>query len=120
MKILPVSLVNLVFSVAVTGLFYVFGTLHQAGNALFAGILVGVNLVVIIWAFQKIFNKKSIALAVSVIVFKYSILILLFAMLYKSGWQIDLGFLAGLMVLYPTLGFVIYGYFKKKEANDSF
>ncbi|MEQ1664252.1 MAG: hypothetical protein ABL927_02630 [Bdellovibrionales bacterium] len=117
MKILPVSLINLVGTAVVFILFYSFGTLHQALNALFAGLLVGANLAVIIWAFQKIFNKKSVALAIAVIVFKYSVLILLFFALYKIEWQIDLGFLTGLMVLYPSIAYMVYGYLRKNEIK---
>lgn len=77
------------------------------------------NLAGIIWTFRKIFQKKSIALAAAVIVFKYAALIGLFVFLNSLGWRADTGFLLGISVLLPTLGFLAIQHINLGEENGS-
>jgi len=114
------SLTNLVYTGLVALSLFLFGAKEQAVQALFGGGLVGLNLAALIWAFHKIFQKKSVAFAVAVIVFKYAALVLILFRLYHLGWKVDLGFLAGLSALFPALGTVAYRYLKQSEGNGSF
>ena len=112
--------IHLATTAALTGAFFVFGTPQQAFSCFLASLIVGVNLGIIAWSLSKIFQKKSIALAVTVIVIKYAVLLGLFVYLYKSGWQVDAGFITGLSSLFPTVGYVALKYIKSSEINGSF
>ena len=62
-----------------------------------------INLLLMAWAWSRIFAKKSVALAAGVIVFKYAILGLIIYLLVRdprvsTGW-----FLIGLSVLLPNV-----------------
>jgi hypothetical protein len=113
-------LVNLMASLLFATAFLLIGTPQQAMNSLFAGLLSGINLAVIVWTLQKIFQKKSVAQAIWVIVFKYATLLGLFVFLYKLGWRLDFAFAIGLSAMFPTLGYLAYKYQTKNETNDTF
>jgi hypothetical protein len=112
--------IHLTTTMLLSGAFYVFGTPQQALSCCLASVIVGANLGIIAWCLGKIFQKKSIALAVTVIVIKYAVLLGLFVYLYKSGWQVDAGFITGLSSLFPTVGYVALKYIKSSEINGSF
>lgn len=114
------SVAHILAIVATTTLFALFGTTQQWINCLSGGLFVGLNVAVIAWVLHKIFIKKSIALAASVIVIKYAGLIGLFILLYRLGWQIDAGFVIGLATMFPTLGLLAYLHVKRSGANGSF
>lgn len=102
------ALVHVFATAVLAGACLSFGTRSQAINCLFGGILIGLNLAIIAWTFGKIIQKKSVGLAVTVIVMKYAVLIGLFILLYLMEWQIDFGFVLGLSTMLPTLGFLAY------------
>ncbi len=89
-------------------------------NCVFAGLLVGVNLLLLIWVLKGFLQKKSVALMTSTIVFKYAVLIGLLFLLEQFGWRVNIGFLVGLAALFPTLGFIVYRYWLnlKEQTNE--
>jgi len=92
---------------------------HQAIGCLFAGLLIGTNLAIVAWVLKKIFQKKSIALVVGVIVIKYAVLLGLFYLLYAFGWKANFGFVLGLSTLFLTLGYIAYKHNRYSEINGS-
>lgn len=100
-----------------TGVVSAFGTMHHAINCLLAGLLVGANLSVVIWTAKNIFQKKSVALAGSIIVIKYAVLISMFVILSKIGWQLDYGFALGLSAMFPSIGYMAYKQLTTKELS---
>ena len=117
--ILKVSLINWAYTAILTAGCLLFATPHYALSCFFAGSLVGLNLVAGIWSLEKLFQKKSVALAASVIVIKYAALLIAFITLYLVGWKIDFGFVIGLSALFPTLGFLTYKHLLKSETDGS-
>jgi predicted Kef-type K+ transport protein len=77
------------------------------------------NFLVIYWSFQKILEKKSVALATAVIVIKYAVLIGILTVLYLLGWRVNIGFALGLSVMFPVLGWAVRDFMKKRERNGS-
>jgi hypothetical protein len=84
----------------------------------FGGALAGANLSLLVWTLNRLLQKKSIALAATVIVIKYAALIGIFVFLYSIGWRIDFGFALGLSAMFPTLGYLAYQYLKQKDVNE--
>ncbi len=98
------SMVSLVFFLAAL----VFYSMHHALGALAGAILMGANLVLLVWTWGQIIQKKSVALAVGVIVFKYAILILLIIQLVGKELVHPISFFFGLLSLLPTLGWLAF------------
>lgn len=114
-----ISLVGVTSTLVLSLLFWLFGAPQQAMSCLFGGTLMTVNLIVLVWALRRIFQKKSVAFAALVIVIKYTVWLGLFILLYSSGWQVDAGFVVGLAALFPTLGYLAYQFYKKSELHGS-
>lgn len=77
----------------------------------FAGeILVGFNLLAMIWAWQRIYSGKGLALAVSVIVFKYAILATSIYWLIVHKLVNPFSFLIGSGVLFLVVAVLSYQY----------
>lgn len=64
------GLITILLSLSV----YFNGGTYNAMSCLVGCLLMGMSLLALVWAWQQIFNKKLIALAVGVIVSKYAIL----------------------------------------------
>lgn len=106
------AIISLVFSILIAlGLYFKFGP-EMAFSCLFGGVIILLNLLGlwIVWKF--IFSKKSIALAVLVIIFKYVILGLILWNLNQIQWMRPLGFILGLSSL--MFGVVCAALFKKR------
>ncbi|MCB0412573.1 MAG: hypothetical protein KDD22_08615, partial [Bdellovibrionales bacterium] len=69
-----ILIIHLVVSVAYFAIALLAGTPHHFVSLIAGCSMMGINLALVIWTWSKIFRKKSIALASSVIVFKYAIL----------------------------------------------
>ena len=63
-----------------TATLFVFGAAQQAASFMMGAALVLANIALLTWAWDRILQKKQIALATSIIVFKYGILAVI---LYK-------------------------------------
>ena len=101
--------------------FFLSNAARHGWNCIFAGLLVGANLLFLVWVLKGFLRKKSVALMTSTIVFKYAALIGLLFLLEQFGWRIDIGFLVGLAALFPTLGFIVYRYWHglKEQTHGS-
>jgi len=97
----------------------IFGSPQQGRDAVFAGLLVGANLVIIAWSLNQIIIKKSVALATGVIVIKYAALISVFYLLHNWGWRFSAGFVIGFASLFPTIGLIVLNYTKKSEYDGT-
>jgi hypothetical protein len=115
--ILQISLVGMVSTLVLAGGTWLVSTMQLAASALFGGVLVTLNLLIIYWTIKQIFSKKSVALAIALIVFKYAILLSLFLLLYRSGWRIDEGFVVGLLAMFPTILVFVRKHLKSSEQN---
>lgn len=90
------------FSVLILGGTYAFAPHNVLSAALGCG-LIAVNLPAVIWSWSRIFQKKSIALAVSVIVFKYAILGVIIYLVTSRPELDGMSFLIGLTSIVPTM-----------------
>jgi len=81
-----------------TALFFLYG-LPMAESCLMGGFLMLFNLLGIALLWHLVFSKKSIALAVFVIIFKYLILGVVLWNLAAVGWMKPLGLVLGLASL---------------------
>ena len=88
--------------------------LQTAASCLFGGTVMILNLFGLWFLWKLIFSKKSIALAVLVIIFKYLILGLILWNLNQIQWIRPLGFVLGLGSL--LIGVVCAALFKKPNS----
>lgn len=77
-------------------------------------ILASLQLGVMIWSWQRILAKKSIALVGAVIVFKYAFLGILIFRLLSQHWVDPLWFLVGLGTMIPSIA--IGGFLEMKTV----
>ena len=80
-------------------------------------LLATVQLVVMVWSWQKILAKKSIALVGTVIVFKYAFLAILIFRLLSQHWVLPLWFLVGLGTMIPSI--LVGGFLEMKVPTGS-
>ena len=106
----------LVSSLVFTTLVYLLWGKVDALSSIAGSTLVGFNLLALIWAWQRIYDGKGLALAAGVIVFKYAILGLSIYWLIVHNMVNPFGFLVGCGVLLIVMGFVSYDY--KKQNLD--
>lgn len=99
--------------------FAVFGTMPQAVNCLFGGVLIGLNMIAIVWSMKRFLVKKSFAFAGLVIVTKYAVFIVAVALLYSRGWRADLGFVIGLTSALPSVAIAAFKFLKQNETDGS-
>ncbi|MCB9027161.1 MAG: hypothetical protein H6625_12635 [Bdellovibrionaceae bacterium] len=92
---------------------YSFWDLNDALSCMAGEILVGFNLLALIWAWQRIFERKGLALAVGVIVFKYAILITSIYFLIAYQKVSAFGFLMGCGVLIFVMAMIAFDYKKQ-------
>lgn len=85
------------FAASIASYFY-FGVGFSA-NVTIGALIVLLNLAALSFSWKRIFSKKSIALAIFVIIFKYVILGMILWGLSVSGWLNVIGFLVGLASL---------------------
>ncbi len=85
------------FTASIATYFY-FGFGFSA-NVVIGALIVLLNLAALSFSWKRIFSKKSIALAVFVIIFKYVILGMILWGLSVAGWLNVIGFLIGLASL---------------------
>src|SRR5690606_27943129 len=76
---------------------------YFAVSVAWGALLMGLNLLALIWAWDRIFIKKSIALATGVIVLKYAFLGVLVYLTVVQQWADVLGFIIGLSTVLPTV-----------------
>lgn len=81
-------------------------------------VLVGFNLLVLIWAWRRIFERKGLALAAGVIVLKYAILISSMHWLIGQKIVSAFGFLIGCGVLLIVLMLLSYDYSKQNKIES--
>lgn len=108
----PLSIVCVLWLALLLSLTTLFGTTQQIQNTMLGGVIASLNLIVLVWAMGNIFNKKSVALAGSVIVIKYIALIGVFVALHLIGWKMDFSFALGLSTMFPGIGYLVFKYAK--------
>lgn len=91
-----------VSALVVTGIGFVKAA-HQSMSAAVGAVLVTVSLVLLTWAWHLILSKKLIALAVSVIVFKYAIFGTIIYIVITKAWVDGVWFVVGVSTLLPTV-----------------
>ena len=94
-----ISIITLVYTLIASGLSYYYLSGSFALSVFVGGTMMLLNLEAISFFWNLIFYKKSIALAVFVIIFKYVILGIILLGLSTSGWLNAIGFLIGLTSL---------------------
>ena len=95
--------------------FYFFG-FQQSQSTLFGCAIGGLNLFLILWTWERIFSKKSIALAVGVIVFKYAILGWIIYFATKADWLNLVWVVVGFSAILPSL--VLWGILANKKRES--
>lgn len=86
-------LLELLFGGIITICGYLMGSSQQAVSAAVGAGVISASIGLMIWAFQRIFEKKSVALAGLVIVIKYALLAVVIYWIAKQGWA-DLAWLS--------------------------
>ncbi len=114
-----IALTHLGILAVLTLPFAIFSSMQQALNCLLGGVLIGINVVVIVWSVKRFFVKKSVAFASFVIVIKYAVFITTLAVLYARGWRADFGFVIGLTSALPTVALAAYRYLNQNEIDGS-
>jgi hypothetical protein len=95
-----------------TGALYAFGAAHQIGGLWLGSGLMGLNLGLVSWVGDRLLQKKSIAMASTLVVTKYAVFLGLLIILSLLGWSMDFGFALGIGAVFPTLGYMGYKYLK--------
>ena len=88
----------LIFSLLITLFVYVALDEYNAMSCVLGSLVSGINLLLLYWSWRSIFRKKSIAIAVSVIVIKYALLGYLLYYLVANEKVSVLGLLVGFSV----------------------
>jgi len=110
-NILPKAFIFWIFSSLILLLFtYLNWGMYDAASCLAGELIVGFNLLTLIWTWQRIFNRKGLALAVGVIVFKYAIFVTSAYFLITYQWVSVFGFLIGCSVLPIVLMVLAFEY----------
>lgn len=109
---------HVVISLLLTVPYLIFNVKHHIFGLHMGLTLAGLDFLLLVWAFHRIFLKKSIALAVSVIVCKYAILgTILFTLVTNrqiAGVQVTTGsLLVGLSGLFLHVVFFGFEYHQK-------
>ena len=91
------------------------GTERQILSTALGVAVIGLSLISLVWAWERIFLKKSIALAVSVIVFKYAILGTVIYIALNSQHVDELWFMIGLLSALPAV--VAFGFFASAKPE---
>ena len=94
-----VALATLIFSIFIAIGCYMGAGANVAYSSLIGSGVMLVNLIGIWFFWKLVFLKKSIALAVVVIIFKYLILGLILWKFFETDWLNPVGFVAGLSSL---------------------
>lgn len=90
-------------TVLLTLAIFFWGSLYNAASCFAGSLLIGLNLLIMSWAWRRIFLKKTIALAISAIVIKYAILGLSIYILVLQNRVDVMSFMIGLGTLIPTV-----------------
>lgn len=93
-----------------------FYNLEQAVWCILGGLTMLLNWWVLVWAWKRIFLKKSIALAVSVIVFKYSILGFIVYYAVTATKERPIGFVVGLSSIVLVMPVVALKHSQKHKS----
>lgn len=84
-----------------------FGAQQYVASFVGGGLVVTLNFILIGFGWKMVFQKKRVALAVLIIVFKYAILGFIIYLLVKQPWLLPLGFAAGVASI--MIASLIYG-----------
>ncbi|QDK36101.1 hypothetical protein [Bdellovibrio sp. NC01] len=97
---------------------WIFAAPDQAGSYLAGSGLLSLSFLLLGWGWGLIFQKKLIALAVSIIVFKYAILGIIIFNIVKKPWFNPLWFAMGIASF--VISAIIYAvYVALKEGKDN-
>jgi phosphoglycerol transferase MdoB-like AlkP superfamily enzyme len=113
--VLQIILYHIVFTGIFSSSLFLLGLQKEMSSLLVASFIVGLNLVLLIWGWRRIFLKKSIALAVSAIVFKYAILGVLIYLILTRMQINPLAFIVGLSTMIPTT--LAYAYSARRRER---
>ena len=94
-----ITIIVIIYSLTVSLLSYFYINANFSISVLFGGLAMLLNLAALSFSWSLIFSKKSIALAVFVIIFKYVILAAVLWGLSTTKWLNIMGFLTGLTSL---------------------
>ena len=100
-------LINLVFTLIFSPLFYVLSAEQHLVGYFIGGTLISINMAFLVLVGQRIFLKKSIAQTITLIVFKYALLgvFIYRGMAHEAITQ--LGFILGVSTSVPSLVFFV-------------
>ena len=107
-----VVLYHSLFSALFIGGALLFASPHHAISVALGCAVIGFNLPLVFWSWSRIFNKKSVALAAVIIVFKYAILGVIIYLVTSRPELDGASFLVGLISIVPTMSL-----FTLKNAN---
>lgn len=115
-KIIAINIV--LYSIIISILSYFYFTTPFALGVLIGGLFMLANLAGLSFVWRLIFSKKSIALAIMVIIFKYVVLGMILWSFATFKWLNTLGFVVGLAsLLFAILIATIIKSFSKTELN---
>lgn len=95
--------VHLGLSVIFIGVSAYFWGLNAIPSSAFGALLIGINLAGLIWAWRRIFLKKGIAFAISVIVLKYPLIAAFIYIALSKEWVMAYPFALGVATLIPNI-----------------
>jgi hypothetical protein len=111
-------IVHTVFSTVGLFMWVVFGSERQSFSFFIGAALSGAHLLIMIWCWQQIFNKKSVALAGSVIVIKYAVLGVIVFKVLTQRWLDALPFVAGLGAVVASI--IVSGFIEVRAHSVKF
>ncbi len=94
-----IAIILCIYTVLAASLIYKFWGIEQAVATLIGGLLMFVNVISLSYLWKLIISKKSIALVIVVIIFKYLILGMILWGLTSGVWLKVEGFLVGIVSL---------------------
>lgn len=84
------------YTILACGIVYNYLGMDWAVSVFIGGLLMIINIALLTFLWKQVFFKKSIALAVIIIIFKYAILALILWSLASFTWMKLMGFLIGI------------------------
>lgn len=104
-----IATLNLIFSLAISTVLLIFLNQNAAISCVFTSILLVLNMAGLYIFWQIVFLKKSIALGLLIIIFKYPLIAYCIWQMSKQNWVSPIGiFVSMLLFLVSIVGIVLY------------
>lgn len=108
-----IAIVNLILTFCICALFLIFLNQNVAISCLVTSILLIINLVGLYIFWRIVFFKKSIALGLLIIIFKYPLIAFCLWQMSRQSWVQPVGILASMLLFLASItGVVIYNHKK--------